>query len=188
MTAPSKETRLELGDVVLRFPSEADIPFIFAATRVKGFNDGMGWDPPTTITELHHALERNIKAWEAGEGFTFTIASKKNKDFLGRISIRKTDRKKVWDIGFFTHPDHQCKGIMKIAVKCILQFGFEYLNAIRIEADYAIWNEASRKVMEANGMKFVKSIERGLFKYGEWIAEIKVGITLEEWKRGDFKS
>jgi ribosomal-protein-alanine N-acetyltransferase len=183
MYIPSKNIRLEISNFVLRFPSTEDIPFIFAATRVKGFNDGMGWDPPEEVSSLHDALKRNIKAWEEGGGFAFTIESSDSKAFLGRISIRKTKQERVWNIGFFTHPDHQGNGIMKLAVNRILQFGFVTLKAIRIEADYAIWNVASKRVLESNGMQFAAYIEKGLFKNGVWVAEHKVAIDFKEWSQ-----
>ena len=179
---PSKNIRLEISNLVLRFPSIEDIPFIFAATKVSGFNDGMGWDPPEEISSLHNALKRSIKAWENGEGFAFTIESSDSKAFLGRISIRKTKQERIWNIGFFTHPDHQGKGIMKLVVKRILQFGFVTLKATRIEAAYAIWNVASKKVLEANGFQFTAFIEKGLFKNGTWVAEHMMAIDLEQWE------
>lgn len=168
--------------LTLRIPAKADIPHIFAATKIKGFNDGMAWDSPKKIEELLAPLERNLKSWKAGNAFAFTIENKKTTEFLGRISIRPTKEKDVWNIGFFTHPKHQGKGIMSEAVAAILNFGFTRLNAINIEADYAIWNKASEKVLQKNGMEFIQFIEKGLFKKGKWVAENKVAINKMEWE------
>lgn len=168
--------------LTLRIPSKADIPHIFAATRIAGFNDGMGWNPPEKIEELLAPLERNLKSWKNGNAFAFTIADRKTTEFLGRISIRPTKAKDVWNIGFFTHPKHQGKGIMSEAVAAILDFGFTKLKATSIEADYAVWNKASEKVLQKNGMEYVQYIEKGLFKKGEWVAENKLAINKMEWE------
>jgi len=88
----------------LRLPDQADIPHVFSATRYAGFNDGMLWDPPVSEDELRGPLERNLEAWKSGEAFTFTIEKKEERTFVGRISIRPTPDKGVWNIGFWIHP------------------------------------------------------------------------------------
>ena len=170
---------IETTNFILRIPSEADFMPIFEATRHQGFNDGMAWEPPSSIAELAAPLQNNIKAWESGKAYAFTIEERTTKTFLGRISIRKTTENDVWNIGFFTHPNHQGKGIMTKVVKTILHFGFIQLKAIRIEAEYALWNKASERVLHKNGFKFVKRIEQGLFKNGQWIAENRVIINFQ---------
>ena len=132
--------RIETPRFILRIPSEVDIPHIFSATRHKGFNAGMAWEAPASEAELTAPLLRTLEAWKYGNGIAFTMEERETGDFLGRISIRKTKTKDVWNIGFFTHPNHQGKGIMTEAVKAILQFGFSHLKASRIEAAYAVWN------------------------------------------------
>ena len=173
---------IETTNLRLRIPSEADIPYIFSATRYKGFNDGMAWEAPKSATELFAPLQRNLEKWKVGNSIAFTIEQKDTRDFLGRISIRKTKEKNVWNIGFFTHPKHQGKGIMTEAVKEILHFGFTTLKAIRIEAEYAHWNKASEKVLHNNGFQFIRFIEKGLLKNGEWVAENAVAIEYKDWK------
>ena len=49
----------------LAIPAESDIPYVFAATRVAGFNDGMAWDPPAAIEELYEPYRKSLNAWDA---------------------------------------------------------------------------------------------------------------------------
>ena len=172
---------IETENLLLQIPTEADFPHVFSATRLEGFNDGMLWDPPEDETELVQPLLNNIKSWEEGTGFAFTIRSKETHDFLGRISIRKTDEEYLWNVGFWTHPRVQSKGIMTEALNGILRFGFETLGAKRIEACYATWNKASERVLDKNGMRFVRFIEKGFQKKGKWVAENLMEISLEDW-------
>ena len=176
-----KNTRLEIENLSLRIPSLDDIPHIFSSTRFEGFNDGMAWEAPASQEELIAPYHRNIKAWEEGRGYSFTIEEKQTKQFLGRISIRKTETENRWNVGFWTHPNHQGQGIMTKALSAILKFGFETLQAEVIEAYHAIWNKGSEKVLMNNGMKFIKYVEQGFKKNGVWVEENLLAIGKEEW-------
>lgn len=176
-----KNIILELENVVLRIPSLDDIPHIFSATRFNGFNDGMAWEAPTSEKELAAPYYNNLKSWEDGSGYSFTIEERQTRIFFGRISIRKTKIEYRWNIGFWTHQNHQNKGIMSKAVKAILKFGFEILNAEAIEAFHAIWNKGSEKVLTRNGMKFKSYVEKGFEKNGIWIEENLLAIDKKEW-------
>jgi ribosomal-protein-alanine N-acetyltransferase len=179
-----KTFALETERLVLRLPSEADIPHVFSATRYLGFNDGMLWDPPDHPDEISASLLRNQQAWENGEAFGFSVYDKTSGQFLGRISIRPADQEKRWNIGFWTHPEQQGRGIMSEAVDAILAFGFQQLEAREIEACHAIWNKASERVLQKNGFQFERYIEQGFQKRGEWVAENLLVLKQEDWLSG----
>jgi [ribosomal protein S5]-alanine N-acetyltransferase len=173
---------IETARCRLRCPSAADIPAVFAATRWIGFNDGMQWEPPATIEELDQPLRENLLEWEAGKTFCFTIASPTSDCLIGRIGIRQTNRADVWNLGFWTHPEHQGQGYMTEAATAIIEFGFERLEASRIEASYALWNKASRRTLEKVGMRLVRYIPHAFQKRGRWIEANKMEITQQEWQ------
>ncbi len=177
-TSSGKET----AKCLLRCPSVADIPHVFSATRYTGFNDGMQWEPPASIDELYEPLAETLRGWEVGEIYAFTIADLGSDRLLGRIGIRQTNRAGVWNLGFWTHPEHQGKGYMTASVKAIIEFGFERLNATRIEASYALWNKASQRVLQKNGLKFIRYIPHAFQKRGHWIEANKMEITRDELK------
>ena len=166
---------------LLRCPCAADLPQVFSATRFAGFNDGMQWEPPATIEELDEPLRVQIVEWAAGKTFSFTIAEPDSDLLLGRIGIRKTDRQDVWNLGFWTHPEYQGQGYMTESLIAIMTFGFESLGANRIEASYALWNKASRRVLEKGGLKFVRYIPHAFQKQRYWVEANKMEITKREW-------
>jgi [ribosomal protein S5]-alanine N-acetyltransferase len=176
-----KDFTIETARCILRCPSEDDIPHVFAATRFVGFNDGMLWEAPANMDELYKPLQDNLLAWEAGSVFAFTITATHSKILLGRIGIRKSEQMNIWNIGFWTHPEQQRQGYMTESAKSLIEFGFDRLGAIRIEASHALWNKASQRVLEKIGMKFTEYIPQGFQKQGKWIEENKMGITKEEW-------
>lgn len=174
---------IETKNLKLRAPSFDDIPHIFSASQYEGFTDGMLWEPPQKQEELNLSMEKSILAWENGEGYNFSIENRDTKAFLGRVTIRKTKKKDLWNIGFWTHPEHQGQGIMKEAVKAIIDFGFSQLNANEIEACHAIWNKPSERVLKSGGMTFLKYLEKGYLKRGEWVEENLLSIKREAWEK-----
>lgn len=180
---PHIDPKLELKSsrLYLCQPNEADAPHIFSASRFPGFNDGMLWEPPANIEEIKAHLPKTLAAWAEGSGFAFSIYDRSENTFLGRISIRETPDPAIWNIGFWTHPAQQGKGIMTEALATILKFGFQTLNAQTIEAEYATWNEASKKVLHKNDFQFVKHIPQGFQKKGVWVSENKVSLSKERW-------
>jgi len=174
------ESTIDTARLRLQRPTQEDIPHVFSATRYPNFNDGMPWEPPVSLDELQAPLERSRLAWESGKGYAFTLKRKEDAAFIGRISIRKTDEVDIWNIGFWTHPSQQKQGYMTEAVAAILDFGFQQLGAIRIEAEYATWNKASEAVLLRNGLTFVKFIEQGFQKNDEWVPENRYAIDRPE--------
>lgn len=177
----SKTHHLRSSELYLRIPNEDDLPHVFSASQYEGFTDGMPWSPPKEISETIEPLQKSIKAWQDGRGYSFSILDQNENLFYGRISIRKTKETNRWNIGFWTHPEHQKRGIMTKAVRLILKFGFETLQAKVIEAEYATWNIASEKVLHKNGFEFVKFIEEGFKKNGVWVEEHRVEIYKDQF-------
>jgi [ribosomal protein S5]-alanine N-acetyltransferase len=79
----SKSFIINTKRLLLRLPSADDLPFVFSATKYKGFNDGMLWDPPLHMDELIPFHENLVKAWEKGERYTFSIVIKPENHFTG---------------------------------------------------------------------------------------------------------
>lgn len=177
-----KTITLEVDDLRLRIPSLGDIPEIFEATKYPGFNDGMGWDAPNSPEELIKPYYNAIKAWEEGKAYVFSIEQFESSKLLGRISIRQTKEIGRWNVGFWTHPKHQNKGIMTKALSRVLSFGFDHLDAIVIEAYHALWNVGSEMVLKKNRMKFIKYVKKGFKKKGEWVEENLLAIERSEWE------
>ena len=174
------DTVIKTSRCYLIIIKKEDIPFVFSATRYKGFNDGMLWNAPKNEAELIESYERGLISWHSGSSYSFSICKSGNNKLLGRICIIKnTDN--IWMIGFWLHPKHQGKGYMTESVKAILELGFDTLKASKIEACYAVWNKQSEKVLRSVGMQFIEHIPQGFIKKGEWVAENKLGITDRDW-------
>jgi [ribosomal protein S5]-alanine N-acetyltransferase len=166
---------------ILRCVSEEDIPYVFSASRYQGFNDGLGWEAPKSVEELYEPLQKNLLAWDEGVTYAFTIECNDTGAFIGRISILKEDEEDFWAIGYWTHPEYQCRGYMTEVARAIVEFGFKVLAAKRIEGSHALWNTGSKKVLKNTGMKFVCNMPRGFQKHGKWVEVNLMAIEREDW-------
>lgn len=166
----------------LRHIQETDMPHVFHASQFPGFTDGMLWEPPEQIEDLREHHEQNLQDWERGTAYCFTIETRERGTFLGRIIIRKQNEPDTWDIGFWTHPEQQGKGYMTEALREVLQFGFCTLRATNIIACYACWNLSSERVLQKNGLRFLRHLPQGFKKKGQWVEENLCGLTRAEWE------
>lgn len=162
--------------VRLRVVSLSDIDLVWSASRYKGFNDGMVWDPPASKEELISITHKNLEAWSHGESFVYTIELIESNTPIGRIAIRTDGGPLIWNIGFWIHPEYQSRGYATESAKAILKFGFIELNATAITTAHAVWNTPSKKVIEKLGFKFLRQNPAGFIKAGKTIPEFEYEI------------
>ncbi len=179
------DTCLETSRCFLRCVGEDDLEHVWSATRYPGFNDGMRWNPPRLKSEISAWTRRNLDAWQKGEEYVFSIRACLDNSFIGRISIRREKGDGIWSIGFWIHPERWRQGFATEASRAVIDFGFEQLVAEKIVASHALWNLASRRVMQKLGLKYVRENPRGFAKNGQWIAEAEYEIDREAWKGKD---
>lgn len=67
-----------------------------------------------------------------------------------------SEDRKIAEVGYDLHPDHQGKGIMSEALKAVLDFGFNTLRLDQIEACTHRDNEASRRLLQRGGFRWVE--------------------------------
>ena len=175
--------KIETSRLAICQPRMEEIPEVYEATQHEGFNDGLGWDPLDNLEDFKKPYRKAIKSWNRQDGYSFSIRLKTNDQFIGRISIGKDRVPKTWSLGFWTLPKHQGNGYMSEAVTALLDFGFNHLKAEIIQADYAVWNQASKKVLTNNGMTFVKCNDQGLKKKGKWVPTNLMQINRTSWKQ-----
>ena len=166
----------------LRVVSLSDIHLVWSASRYEGFNDGMVWDPPLDKKEMIPVTSKNIKAWEEGVAFTFTIEIAESNTPVGRIDIRIESEPGVWSIGFWIHPEHQNSGYATEASKELMRFGFDDLRASKITIAHAVWNTSSKRVIEKLRFEFIRENPTGYLKAGEPVPEYEYEIRAFEFR------
>lgn len=153
-------------------PSAHNFSAIMAAAETPGFTDGMLWNPPSSTRELEAALKRSWNGWKTGGSYTWTMESQHDQCLIGRFSIRlHLPKDNVWSLGYWVHPDFQNQGYATEGAAELIRAGFLEIEAEKIVASHAKWNEASGKVLKKIGMQCIGETEEGFLKHGKWVAE-----------------
>ncbi|MEM9402316.1 MAG: GNAT family N-acetyltransferase [Pseudomonadota bacterium] len=168
-TVVSRDQEIETERCRLRYPNENDIPHIWSASQTPNFNDGLAWEPPSSMADIKEPLRRAQASWVAGKEYSWAIESRQSRDFVGWISIRREKGDREWSMGFWVHPAEQGRGFAKECAAAVLEFGLSHLQANVVTATAAKWNSASSRVLERIGMKRVHTDRRGVNPNPDWI-------------------
>ena len=104
---------------------------------------------------------------------------------IGTCGFTRFDfRHNFGEIGYVVNPDYHGRGIATEAVRAVIGFGFENLALNRIECRFMMGNDASRKVMEKNGMSFEGTIRQGMLVKGVYRDIGICSILQSEYKKG----
>ncbi len=99
--------------------------------------------------------------YKAGEFYDWAIVCKDSGKMIGTCGFTRLDFKNDFaEIGYVINPEYHGQGIATEVVGRVIKYGFENLMLNRIECRFIEGNDASRRVMEKNGMKF-EGIMRG---------------------------
>jgi len=147
--------------ISLRKPKTSDvIAFreIFSNEKVAEQLDD-GFESISTTESATKKLQEIIDKNKKGNYYEFAIIYK-NK-FVGLVCLEKpSQNKKIFTLGYVVGRKYWGKGIATEAVKQVLKFGFNKLKLKKIVADNDEDNPASARVLEKNGFKFIKKIQK----------------------------
>jgi RimJ/RimL family protein N-acetyltransferase len=151
---------IDLGDLVLRAPVDADVPAIAAA-----FTDPvlLQWSPPVQEDAL--AWIRDRADWSTGARVGWVVAAD-GGPVLGSVSIRVDGGLDHGMIGYWTVPAARGRGIARRSVRAAAQFGFDVVGLHRIELCHAVGNPGSCRVAEAAGFP-LEGVMREAYTYGD---------------------
>lgn len=119
-----------------------------------------------------------LPAIQRGEVWLWTLRLKtKPAQIIGSISLRTKENA---NRGFWIAPPWQRQGLMSEACDAVTDFWFETLKFPVLRAPKAIYNVASRRISEKQGMRIVATEDRD-YVSGRFPSEIWE-ITAEEWR------
>jgi len=100
---------------------------------------------------------------KAGKSYYWAMSFTGDHKLIGAICIWNLDEEKLTaEVGYELHPDFQRKGLMREALKAVLQFGFERLCLEQIRAFTHEANERSIKLLAQTGFVRKKGPEGDL--------------------------
>ncbi len=85
-------------------------------------------------------------------------------------------------MAFWIDPQFWGKGYVTEAASRLISYWFQEMGAIRMWAGAGLWNEASIRVLEKLGMRYVKDNPKGYAVEGKFIPTKEFEITLSMWQ------
>jgi len=127
--------------------------------------------PPQTPASTAEFVRRAVDDGQPDKNSNWKFAIQIGEDprLVGtiRVGIREAEHRQG-DVGYALNPDFWGRGIITEALSCLLAFGFDELDLMRIWATADARNIASWAVMERAGMKREGLMRRHRFHQGEW--------------------
>ncbi|MER7274398.1 GNAT family protein [Dactylosporangium sp. NPDC000244] len=161
-TVPPHPVRIELADLVLRAPVDADEPAIAAA-----FTDPplLQWSPPPPGTDVLTWIRQRAD-WSSGTRVGWVVSDPDGGPVLGTVSVRVDAALDHGMIGYWTVPEARGRGIATRAVRAAARFAFDTVGLHRIELCHAVANPGSCRVAESAGFP-LEGVLRQSYRYGD---------------------
>ena len=120
------------------------------------------WDDKPVSKELAaDVLAQSVTSFESDGVGLCGVALKEDDELIGFCGFRFFDDPPEVEVLYGLLPDHWGKGLASEATVAMLRYGFEELKLERIYAGADPPNQASFRVMERAGMRFIKRTEVG---------------------------
>ena len=157
-------TRIEAERVYLRRYEATDVDWYFAMSQ-RNRNHLAVFEPDDILMSIHslqdaeRVLQRLAADWEARKYFVFGAFDRKSGEFVAQIDVGRDPGNREFGLGYLADCDHQGKGYVTEAVRAVLGFIFEHLQAHRVRVGIDDRNERSLRVARRCGM-----VEEGHFR------------------------
>jgi RimJ/RimL family protein N-acetyltransferase len=175
---------LEADGLRLRPWRETDIPRIVEACSDERTQWWLGtmpspYDESDAVAWLEHQAENRAR----GSSVVWAVVDPADDVALASVSYFGLVPEVEAEIGYWTHPDARGRGVMTRAMAAVLRHLFEDVGIRRARAGAAVDNAASRRVIEANGLR-----QFGIERLGAVVrtgrADVaRYDVLIEEWRR-----
>ena len=146
---------LETDRFILRRLNVDDADDMYEYAKCAEVTKYLTWSPHLDKTYTLEYLIYLQNRYKTGDFFDWAVVCKDSGKMIGTCGFtRFFFSHNGAEIGYVLNPAYHGKGIATEVVGRVIRYGFENLALERIEGNFMIENEASRRVMEKNGMVF----------------------------------
>ncbi|TDZ78513.1 putative ribosomal N-acetyltransferase YdaF [Mycobacteroides salmoniphilum] len=107
---------------------------------------------PYTPENARKFVVESAAGWADDTGYGFGFCLAETDELVGTCSLRPISRG-VLEVGYWSASQHRRKGLTTEAIRRLCQWGFDVLDAHRIEWWAVVGNEGSRAVAQAVGFE-----------------------------------
>ena len=166
----------------LRRIEPTDASSLWSAIQQPGFVDGLGWHHLQSMTDVYARIDRDQNDWRQGQRFAWTILPRDLSVVLGGVTIAPEPEVRTWMMSYWIHPTSWGQGYATEAAQAVLDFGFSALDAVSIWAGSALWNTASRRVLEKLGMLYRGANPKGYELRGQAVETEEFEMPRQVWQ------
>ena len=182
--------QLETERLILRRMLVSDAEDMFDYAHRSDVTRHLTWDPHPDIQYTREYLAYISAHYAAGDFFDWAVVERASGRMIGTCGFTRFHcEADCAEIGYVLHPSFWGRGIATEAVREVIRFGFQRLEVNRIEAKFMEGNEASRRVMEKNGMTFEGMLRQSMYIKGDYRNVGICSILRSEyfsWERGGY--
>jgi len=161
----SRMPTLKTERLTLRKIGLDDIDDMYEYAKDASLTKFLTWSPHPDKAHTFEYVSYLQSRYQSGDFFDWAIVL--DNKMIGTCGFTRFDfQNNIGEIGYVVNPDYHGRGIATEAVGEVIRFGFEKLALNRIECRFMIQNNASRRVMEKNGMIFEGALREGMLVKG----------------------
>ena len=160
---------LETERFLLRRLTLDDTDDMFEYSRNGEVTKYLTWSPHPDKIYTFDYLSYLQNRYKTGDFYDWAIICKDSGKMIGTCGFtRFFFTHNGAEIGYVINPAYYGRGIATEVVGRVIRYGFEKLELERIEGKFMIENDASRRVMEKNGMIFEGVRRKGMLIKGSY--------------------
>lgn len=161
--------QIETDRLILRRMMQTDAEDMHDYACRRDVTQHLTWDPHPSMLYTREYLAYVNAHYAAGDFFDWAVVERESGRMIGTCGFTRFHcEADCAEIGYVIHPAFWGRGIATEAVGAVIRFGFQRLSLNRIEAKFMEGNEASRRVMEKNGMTFEGMMRQSMYIKGEY--------------------
>ncbi|MVO99536.1 GNAT family N-acetyltransferase [Paenibacillus lutrae] len=160
---------LETDRTILRKLRLEDAQDIFEYCSDDEVSQYTTWFSHLTLEDTAGFIERVLNAYHNGEAASWGIEHKQTGKLIGTCGfVHWNIAHSKAELGYALSGKFWNQGFMSEVTRRIIQFGFEKMALVRIEARCHLENRGSARVMEKSGMEFEGILRKHIFTKGEY--------------------
>ncbi len=172
---------IETERLILRAPHFDDVPEMAKLANDSAVALMTGRLPfPYADSDALDFVHFQEEARKAGKELALAMQCKESGDFLGCIGFRFPKRESA-EIGFWLGRRHWGQGLATEASRALIDHGFSTLPITAIIGECRVINEASRRVMEKCGLRYINSGLRHAPARGGALPIDRFCLTQTDW-------
>ena len=165
---------LKTERLLLRRMQATDAPELFFLRSDPTVMRYIDREPAKAIKDAADFIDKINQEIDKNNNITWAIALLEQPDrMIGNITYWRFEREHDrGEIGYVLHPDFWRRGLMKEALRVVLDFGFDTMKMHSVEANINTGNKASGALLEASGFKKEAHFRENYFYNGQYLDSI----------------